>query len=223
MSAAITMPLFVTQYQPPWKGTSALMVKFIGNANSTGRDSRSKAKPFKALSLLPLLTLLLLAPSLRAITCLGPPSPDKVLLYENVLKILGLSDPCKVKDLNITVIFDNTTVTRAFTYTVSTVNAIITLPKLTPITITIKYSNYANKTGSLHWTISYLPYTTYTLVYKTSTVSGTAVGYVVLVNPPPEKPLLPKDLGDPNNQTSILILGILLASLVGLVRFIRSR
>ncbi len=168
------------------------------------------------------MTILVLSVPLKAVVCPNPPSPKEILLYENTLSIVGLSDVCKVKYVNITIIYDNITKTFVHKYNEKTVNMIITLPTKTPLTVTLRYSNYGNKVGSLKWAISYLPYTTYTLVKMTSVLSGTVLRYFVLVNPPPNKPLLPEIFGDPKIQSSILVVAIALSSLVGLIKILRG-
>ncbi len=196
-----------------------MIVRFSGNAdrlNVKVKSTRSLVGAFI------LLTVLTLVSPLKALTCPNPPSPKQILLYENTLSIIELSDVCKVKYLNITVIYNNITKTFVHEYNKETVNAVITLPKKTPITLTIKYSNYGNKVGSLRWTISYLPYTTYTLEKMTSALSGTVLRYYVLVNPPPNKPLLPREFGDPKVQSSIIVVAIAASSLVGLIKLLRG-
>jgi len=158
-----------------------------------------------------------------ALKCFGPPSPKRIIIYENTLKVIKLSDPCRVKFLNITVIFDGKTFVKALKYNAKAVNANIILPHTTPLTVTLAYSNYGGKTGSLKWTFKYLPYTTYTLVKLTSTVSKGTLRFFVIVNPPPEKPLLPKLYGDPSIPAGILSLAIIVAAVVGLVKSVLGK
>ncbi len=142
----------------------------------------------------------------------SPPSPHLIVLNKNVLSIYGLSDPCKVK--SVEVIVNNYTIYSASPDKES-VNLVVTLPSKTPMVLVIRYSDGKGNKGGLTWTVRYLPYVPYTL--ETMVVSN-GKG-VVMVNPPPNKPALPPAFGDPAYQTGAWILMASLAFVLGLIRY----
>ncbi len=130
----------------------------------------------------------------------APPAPDYVLLYSNTISVVNLFDPCGVKFVKI--------IAKGKGFEVETQgkgnhwSGALTFPPKTPVTIMITYADNANNTGSLSWTISFLPYTTHTLAWKT--ITGNQA--IFLVGPPPNKPLLPRQWSDPNFQSGVVLL-----------------
>jgi len=170
-----------------------------------------------------IMLMLIMATISGAQTCTGdhsPPSPQEILLHSNVLKIIGLSDPCKVEKLEILIIKKDETLTALSTApNAKTVNAVVTLNARPPFTLVVSYADGVGNPGSLTWRIRYLPYITYTL--EQMVVQGTKA--VVLVNPPPARPALPKTIGDVNFQSSAWMIMALLGLSLGAIRYALSR
>jgi hypothetical protein len=170
-----------------------------------------------------IIALLMLMTTALALTCKGdhsPPSPHLILLKENVLKIEGLSDPCKVAKLEVIIVKNNKTSTVFSTNpNAVTVNAVVTLNARPPFTLTVSYEDGAGNPGSLTWVINNYPYITYTL--EQMIVQGTKA--VVMVNPPPAKPALPPEFGEVSYQTSVWFVMALLGFGLGFIRYLMSR
>jgi len=170
-----------------------------------------------------IMLMLIAATVLGARACVGdhsPPSPQEIVLQSNVLKVIGLSDPCKVEKLEILIIKKNETLTALSTAPrAETVNAVVTLNAEPPFTLVVSYADGAGNPGSLTWKIRYLPYIAYTL--EQMVVQGTKA--VVLVNPPPAKPALPRSIGDVNIQSGAWMVMALLGLSLGAIRYALSR
>jgi len=149
----------------------------------------------------------------------SPPSPQEIVLDHNLLVVKGLTDPCNVSRVEIIIVKDGTTTTLLETEPLKTsVDLRATLPR-PPFTLTLAYSDGAGNNGTLTWTVSYLPYTPHTL--EKMVITGTKA--LVLVNPPPARPALPEEYGDPNFQNGAWLLVAGAAFLVGLIRASTSR